>query len=124
MVETRPKVHKLALVQKRKKKKQVMASTIGFLVKKKPHSASDEKKDCLYCKKPWSPGHKCKEYFEQKKNMSILSVKTNSDQQPTNERAHNQKNEYSPSAKDDENDLENGIKDIMMDDIDYDYKSH
>ena len=57
--------------------------------------------------------------------MSILSVKTNSnDQQPTNERANNQKNESSPSAKDDENDLENGIKDIMMDDIDYDCKSH
>jgi hypothetical protein len=56
--------------------------------------------------------------------LSILSVKTNNDQQPTSERAHNQKNESSPSAKDDENDLENGIKDIMMDDIDYDCKSH
>ncbi|KAG1182786.1 hypothetical protein G6F36_008927 [Rhizopus arrhizus] len=95
-----------------------------FGQKNKPRSALDEKKDCLYCKKPWRPGHKCKEYFEQKKNMSILSVKTNSDQQPTNERAHNQKNDSSPSAKDDENDLENGIKDIMMDGIDYDCKSH
>ncbi|KAG1450460.1 hypothetical protein G6F55_009674 [Rhizopus delemar] len=95
-----------------------------FGQKNKPNPATNEKKDCLYCKKPWSPGHKCKEYFEQKRNATILSVKINNDEKPTNERAQNKKIESSPSDKDDENenDLENGIKDIMMDDIDYDFQ--
>src|SRR6478735_2688685 len=48
MVGTRPTVHKLALVQKKKKKKQTMASIIGFLVKKTNLTLHRMKKGIVY----------------------------------------------------------------------------
>lgn len=83
-------------------------SNTFFGTNNKPNKATGESTPCKYCNKTWAPGHRCQEFLEHK-NKKILAIKVN--QEKTAQRAN--ENE---SAKD----IENGIRDMMMEDINFD----
>lgn len=77
-----------------------------FGTNNQPRAATGETKKCTYCLKDWMPGHRCKEYLE-RKDKKVLSITVNKEIPKENDKGASKE-------------IEEGIRDMMMEDINYD----
>lgn len=78
-----------------------------FGTKNRPNTATGKESTCRFCNQNWQPGHQCKEYVEQKRNKTVLSVKVQNDEASKNDKESTRDTE--PQTE-----VENGIRDCYI----------
>ncbi|RCH88427.1 hypothetical protein CU097_007686 [Rhizopus azygosporus] len=84
-----------------------------FGTKNRPNTATVKENICRFCDQNWQPGYQCKEYVDQKRNKTILSVKAKKDETPKVDKE-------SSCDTESQKEVEESIRDLMLDDHNYD----